>query len=221
MSPQKNGPGDGKDKPDMKAGDARISKTSQKELAEAQKGEGSRVMSAEYTQAGKSLAPKSKEQQAAHRKTFEQMSPTDADTYLKKNEWAGGDVPAKTALRLVNRLSEIANEKGFTSPEQIQSAKDLLIKESGKESGEYKITSETWDALNKKGNLHKVIHRVTRDKNEAVGPVKYRLGSVGVSESTGAVKPDVAEGKKVVENAPDKAFKLVKDSKGNVTKEKK
>jgi hypothetical protein len=221
MSPQKNGPGDGKDKPEMKVGDARISKTSEKEIAEAKKGEGSRVMSPEYTQAGKSLIPKSKEQQMVYRKTFEQMAPIDADTYLRKNEWGGGDVPAKVTLKFVNRLSEIVNEKGLTSPEQIEKAKDLLIEESGKEAPEYKITSDTWDLLNKKGNLSKIIHRVTREKNEDVGPVKYRQGSVGVSESTGEVMPEAPESKKVIENNPTKAFIYLKDSKGNITKEKK
>ena len=149
-----------------------------------------------------------------------------ADAFLKQNEWKGGDISPKVSLSLINRLAEIADEKGYTSPNDIKKAKATLINESGNENGkpskenqEYKVTSDTWDALNKKGNLAEVIHRINREKKAAAGPVKFRLGSVGAGEPTGPVKHSDKDSKEItVEDATDKAFRYVKDEKGNITK---
>ena len=219
-----DGPGDGKSKPDMKVGDARISKTSLSEIE--QKKAAAAGSSVEYTLSDKTLVPKTKEEHAKYRKDYAQMAPEKADAFLKQNEWKGGDISPKVALSLINRLAEIADEKGYTSPNDIKKAKATLINESGNENGkpskenqEYKVTSDTWDALNKKGNLAEVIHRINREKKAAAGPVKFRLGSVGAGEPTGPVKQSDKDSKEMtVEDSIDKAFRYVKDEKGNITK---
>jgi len=201
---------------EMKFGDVRMDKTSAKEIEELKKSSGLRDV---YTMESKTLVPKTESEQYESKKSFEEMSPEDATYFLTENEFKGSDIPNKKALRLINRLAEIADKKGFTSPGQIEANKEFLINESGKENPEYKVDANIWDILNKQGkNLNKVIHRVNRSKKETAKAPKYRLGSVRVDEPIGEMKKESPESK-VVEDGIDKAVRLVKDEKTGVVRQ--
>lgn len=206
---------------EMKVGDARLSAKSELENKLLGRSQG---LKDPTSFEGVSLAPKTEKEKSEYYKKIEQMSPEEARVKLKQIGIEKiGDVPAKSMLGFINSFADVVDENAvkmdLTDEARVSKAKDFIISKSGKNT-QYKASPEVWEMLNKSGNLSSAIMMYAKGRKGAPGPVEFKRGSVGVSEPTGPIEKTPSESK-VVEDMPDKAFRLVKDSKGNVTKEKK
>ena len=224
MSPQKNGPGDDDKKPmEMKVGDARLSAKSAMENKLRQESQG---LKDPTSLEGVSLAPKSEKEKSEYYKKIELMSPEEARTKLTEIGITNlGDVPAKTMLGYINSFADVVDENAvkmnLTNEARVSGAKDFIINKSGKGT-QYKISPDQWDMLNKGDKLSSAIIMYSKGRKDAPGPVEFKMGSVGVSESepTGPIEKKSSQSK-VVENDPTKAFIYIKDEDGSVRKEMK
>ena len=208
---------------EMKVGDAKLSAKSAMENKLRQESQGLKEAT---SLEGVSLTPKSEKEKAEYYKKIEQMSPEEARAKLTEIGIKNlGDVPAKTMLGFVNSFADVVDENAvkmdITDAAKVTAKKDFLISQSGKNT-QYKATPEVWNLLNKGGELSSAIMIYAKGRKGAPGPVEFKMGSVGVSESepTGPIEKKSSQSK-VVENDPTKAFIYIKDEDGSVRKEMK
>lgn len=217
MSPQKNGPGDGKEmpvKPGFKAGTTKssLSKEDVKYIESLPK-EMSTATSW-GTLIGKKVAPTSAKTKASQTKGIQDLSDDDASYLSKKIGLKTGD-NKKAVLRITKAMANASDDLGITSSNQLKERFSEVTKKAG-------VGEEELDFLQKmhKGDYHQPVFRLMKEGKEDLPKEVKTRGSVGVSEEeTKKMNPTKSESKEIViENRPDSAFKLVKDDKGVVRK---
>jgi hypothetical protein len=204
--------------PEKTEGDWKLSWTPE-EMAQKKLIASGATQGKEYTSVNKKLTPLTPEEQKEGKVNLNKMGEEDKTYYLRKVLSYKGEVPTNEALEKIDSLAIIADKSGVTTPAQIKSLfedKEFKVKRL-KEAG---LTEEQFDDLggkDKKDLYYSVLQQVNAKRKE-LGDLKAIRSSVVVEPLETAPSPETEE---VVEDGIDKAFKLVKDSKGAVRKVKK
>ena len=208
--------------PEKIKGDWKLNWTPE-ELAERKKGAGEE-RGVKYGSAGKKLTPLTPEEQAQSKKELGKIPEEKISSYVTGEDKLGykGGVQSNSALQLIDKFSEIADKNKITSPGGIKSllegpARKKILEQVGLNENQFNILAGGGNE-EKKQNLYYSILQQVNAKRKELDPLKATRSSFVVDKTEDVKTP---ESKKVVESKPDSAFIYVKDSKGNITKEKK
>jgi hypothetical protein len=209
--------------PDRIYGEAKLN-YSDAEMAERRKGASGELSGTglKYASIGKKLTPLTPEEQKVATKNLEKMPSEEGSYYVDKTLGYTGGVPTAAAITTINKLSEIADMAKVTSPADVKSLFEGAYRKKALEKAG--LNEESFKALTKQGseegknNLYYSILQQVNAKRKDLGPLKATQSSFVVDVPEAVKTP---ESEKVIENKPDSAFKLVKDSKGVVRKVKK
>jgi hypothetical protein len=194
------------------------------EMAERRKGASGELSGTglKYASIGKKLTPLTEEEQKEATRNLEKIPSDQAGYYVDKTLEYKGGVPTASAITVINKLSEIADESKVTSPADVKSLFEGAYRKKALEKAG--LNEESFKALTKQGseegknNLYYSILQQVNAKRKNLGDLKAIRGSVVVEPTQKIPTP---ESDKVVENRIDSAAILIKDSKGKVRQEMK
>jgi hypothetical protein len=190
--------------------------TRTREETEEEKRGASGAYYGEASSPGKKLTPLSPEKQKQGKRDLGKIAPKDLSYYVtEKLKYRNAEVPDASAIEAIDNISRVIDSRKLTNTTNVKSAfegagRKKLLEEAG-------INEDKFNLLNKNGGLLQSALIRTNEKREDLGKSRVKSSSFVVG-STGATPP---ESKKITEDGIDKAVRLVKDNKGNVTTEMK
>ena len=196
---------------------------SDKELDEGGKKYGGAVQGTKYASYGKKLTPLTPEEQKEETKKLGKIPEGKIGSYVQDEIGYKGEVESGGALQTINALSKVADEKQVTSPADVKALfegpyRKEALRKAGLNENQFNILTKEGSEEGKKNLYYSILQQVNA-KRKNLPSAKQVKSSFVVDETEEVKAPEKKE--VILENPPDKAFKLVKDAKGNVRKVKK